>query len=189
MNLLILDNYDSFTYNLLQLVEEHGRYSYVLCKNDQIDIRQVNRFDKILLSPGPGLPNEAGILNELILNYAPQKSILGICLGHQAIAEVFGGQLIQLPSVFHGAQHQVEILDHQERIFRNLPTSFEVGLYHSWAVSPEKLPKSLIITAKSSKGIIMGLRHDTWDVKGLQFHPESIMTDQGRRIIYNWLDA
>jgi len=186
-SLLIIDNYDSFTYNLIQIVEEGGGYDWVIMKNDEIDFEAVNRFKKILISPGPGIPSEAGGLIKLIKQFAPDKSILGVCLGHQAIAEAFGGKLTKLADVVHGQKKKVIVHDKTEYLFKGLPEKFEVGLYHSWAVSLKQLPHCLQITASTSEGTIMALSHKQFDVKGIQFHPESIMTVHGKKIISNWL--
>jgi anthranilate synthase component 2 len=188
-SLLIIDNYDSFTYNLIQIVEEVGGYDWVMMKNDEIDFDAVKRFKKILISPGPGIPSEAGDLIKLIKLFVPGKSILGVCFGHQAIAEAFGGKLTKLAKVVHGQGKEVIIHDRTEYLFKGLPEKFEVGLYHSWAVSPKQLPHCLQITAKISDGTIMALSHKQFDVKGIQFHPESIMTDYGEKILGNWLNS
>ena len=185
MKLLIIDNYDSFTYNIVQLVEELGYSDFEIRKNDEISISAINHFDKILISPGPGIPSEAGSILQIIKKFSPSKSILGICLGHQAIAEAFGAHIFQMPRVVHGIAKRVTIVDKDEYIFKGLPLSFQAGLYHSWAVS--KLPRSLKTTALADDGTIMAIAHCEFDVKGIQFHPESIMTKFGRKIISNWL--
>ena len=185
--LLILDNYDSFTYNLVQLVEQHGGWHFDVCKNNEISIDQVADYDKILLSPGPGLPAEAGIMPEIFQHYASKKSILGVCLGHHALAEAFDGVLYNFKQAEHGIQRTVSILA-PDILFQKLPPTFEVGLYHSWAVQREDFPKELMITAISDKGVIMAIKHKTYDVRSVQFHPESIMTLYGRVILWNWLD-
>ena len=185
--LLILDNFDSFTYNLVQLVEQHGGWQFDVFMNDEINIDQVAEYDKILLSPGPGLPAEAGIMPEIFRNYASEKSILGICLGHHAFAEAFGGVLFNFKQAVHGVQRTVSILA-SDILFQKLPPNFDVGLYHSWAVQKENLPKELIITAMSDKGVIMAMKHKTYDIHSVQFHPESIMTPYGREILWNWLN-
>jgi anthranilate synthase component 2 len=185
--LLILDNYDSFTYNLVQLVEQHGGWDFHIQKNDGISLDAIEDYDKILLSPGPGLPSDAGIMPKLIEKYVSSKSILGICLGHHAIAEAFGGSLYQFLQPVHGVQRKTSIL-YDDIIFKNIPRTIEVGLYHSWAVQRESLPKELLITAISEKGVIMAMRHKKYDVSSLQFHPESIMTAYGRQMIWNWLE-
>ena len=184
---LLLDNYDSFTYNLLHLLRELGADAEVR-RNDQITLEEVARFDRIILSPGPGIPSEAGILLPLIRRYAPEKSILGVCLGHQAIAEAFGGRLENLSEVFHGVQTPIRVIQPAEKLFRELPTTFSVGRYHSWIVSRENLPDSLEVTAVDDAGYIMALRHRTYDVHGLQFHPESILTPNGKQLIANFLN-
>jgi anthranilate synthase component 2 len=185
--LLILDNYDSFTYNLVQLVEQHGGWDFDVIKNDEIDLEEVERYQKILLSPGPGLPKDAGIMPQILTNFAAKKSILGICLGHHAIAEAFGGQLYNFSQPVHGIQRKTSILE-EDILFKNLPNTIEVGLYHSWAVQKENFPKDLLITALSEKGVIMALRHKTFDLRSVQFHPESIMTAYGREMVWNWLN-
>lgn len=189
MKVLILDNYDSFTYNLAQLIEESDckRLTLDIAYSDQITLEKVANYDKILLSPGPGLPAEAGITCALIQHYAAQKPILGVCLGHQAIAYSFGGSLYNLPYVRHGLGQEIQISWQNTYLFRNLRPKLKVGLYHSWAVSPENFPPSLEITALSEEGIIMALQHQQYDLQGIQFHPESILTEQGQTIINNWL--
>lgn len=186
--LLILDNYDSFTYNLVQLVEQHGGWDFKVIKNDEIKIEEVEDYQKILLSPGPGLPSDAGIMPQILAAYAATKSILGVCLGHHAIAEAFGGSLYNFSQPVHGLQRKVSILE-DDILFKNLPNSIEVGLYHSWAVQKENFPQELLITALSEKGVIMALQHKSFDVRGVQFHPESIMTAYGKEMIWNWLDG
>jgi anthranilate synthase component 2 len=186
MKILILDNYDSFTYNLVHIVRELN-YDYDVYRNDKIALEEVEKYDKILLSPGPGIPDEAGIMKALIRTYAPTKSILGICLGHQGIAEVFGASLFNIPKVLHGVTSQTSVEDKGEILFRDLPTTFQVCHYHSWAVSPESLTPDLMITARNTDGMIMGIRHKKYDVRGLQFHPESIMTPEGPKMLANWL--
>ena len=191
MKILIFDNYDSFTYNLVHVVEKiiHGKVD--VYRNDKIALEKINDYDKIILSPGPGLPNESGLLLPLIREYASSKSILGVCLGHQAIGEVFGGSLINLSTVYHGVATNIEIK--QERtfskndVFNNLPGEMEVGRYHSWIVSKENFPAELEITAEDAKGYIMALRHKTFDVQGVQFHPESVLTPLGEKMMRNWL--
>jgi len=186
MKILILDNYDSFTHNLVLMVATLSGIRPDVRRNDTITIEEVAAYDKILLSPGPGLPAEAGILCALIERYAPSKSILGICLGHQAIGQVFGATLQQLDTVYHGVATRVERLQ-QDDLFEGLPPQFEAGRYHSWVVAREALPACLEVLAADAGGQIMALRHRSYDVKGLQFHPESIMTPAGRQLIHNWL--
>jgi anthranilate synthase component 2 len=184
--ILVIDNYDSFTYNLVHYLEDlNGDVTVV--RNDEFDLEEVKNYDKILLSPGPGLPNEAGLLKQLIQTYAPTKSILGVCLGLQAIGEVFGGQLRNLEKVYHGVATKVQIQVNDENLFDGLPNEIEVGRYHSWVVDPSDFPDSLQITATDSNGEIMALRHKTFDVKGVQFHPESVLTPDGKKILENWL--
>ena len=185
--LLILDNYDSFTYNLVQLVEQHGEWDFDVIKNNKINLEEVHDYQKILLSPGPGLPSKAGIMPQIISSYCSYKSILGICLGHHAIAEAFGGELYNFNQPVHGIQRTIHILEN-DLLFTNIPSHIEVGLYHSWAVKKEKFPDDLLITAISEQGVVMGIQHKTFDVRGLQFHPESIMTAYGKEMIWNWLD-
>lgn len=190
MKVLLLDNYDSFTYNLAQLIEENVSTSLQLdiVYNDQIDLGMVNQYDKIVLSPGAGIPSEAGKMLALIKEYASSKSILGVCLGHQAIAEAFGAVLVNLPQIYHGLAYMAELVA-EDYLFEGINKHFEVGLYHSWAVSWEHLPDCLEATAFSPHQILMALRHKTFDVRGIQFHPESIMTPCGAAIISNWLRA
>jgi len=186
MKILVLDNYDSFTYNLVQMIEEIVIEKVDVFRNDQISLDDVDRYDKIILSPGPGIPEEAGILLDLIKKYAPTKSILGVCLGQQAIAEAFGGSLINLSEIYHGvATESTKVSEH--RIFQNLPDMLEVGRYHSWAVNPEDFPEELEITSIDKNGMIMSLKHKIYDVHAVQFHPESILTPDGKQILENFL--
>jgi anthranilate synthase component II len=187
MKILVLDNYDSFTYNLVHIIRALGHQPDVY-RNDKILIEDVNRYDKILLSPGPGIPDEAGIMKALIKTYASSKSILGICLGHQGIAEVFGAQLYNIPDVLHGVTSTATVTDSEEVLFKNIPSSFQCTHYHSWAVKVNSLTPELKVTATNNDGLIMGLRHVKYDVKGLQFHPESVMTPEGPKMIQNWLN-
>lgn len=184
--ILVIDNYDSFTYNLVHLLQELGQ-EYEVIRNDKFDIDYVDQFDKILLSPGPGIPEEAGLLMDVIRKYAPTKSILGICLGQQAIAEVFGGKLFNLPKPLHGVSSGIIVKDKREKLFQNFPTDSKIGRYHSWAVEAESLPESIQITAVDENGIIMAITHKEYDVRGMQFHPESVLTDNGKLLIANWL--
>lgn len=188
MKILVLDNYDSFTYNLVHILVElgYGETTDVF-RNDKIDIGEVGKYDKILLSPGPGLPNEAGIMPELLKRYSPSKSILGVCLGHQAIGEAFGGKLFNMPVVLHGVANTTFRTDAVEPLFDGLPVSFKVCRYHSWSVVAENLPADLIVTSKDADGNIMSMRHKTHKVRGVQFHPESILTEHGIQMISNWL--
>ncbi|PWK70864.1 anthranilate synthase component 2 [Mucilaginibacter oryzae] len=187
--ILIIDNYDSFTYNLVHLVNELGLECEVW-RNDQFAIEEVEAFDKIILSPGPGIPSEAGLLLEVIEKYAPTKSIFGVCLGQQAIAEAFGGQLHNLNQPMHGIATPIKVTDSEEVLFAGLPENFKVGRYHSWVVSESGLPGSLHITAiDEADNSIMALSHKEYDVRGVQFHPESILTEYGKEMMQNWLKA
>lgn len=185
-SILLLDNYDSFTYNLLHVVKELGATQVEVFRNDEIALEEVERFDKIILSPGPGIPEEAGLLLPVIRKYAATKSILGVCLGHQAIGEAFGAALENLTDVYHGVQTPVSILK-EDVLFKGLGREIAVGRYHSWVVSRENFPDCLEITAESREGQIMALRHRSYDVHGIQFHPESVLTPQGKEIIRNFL--
>lgn len=188
MKILVIDNYDSFTYNLVHLLNELDHDAEVW-RNDKFELDEVEQFDKILLSPGPGIPSEAGLLLKVIERYAATKSILGVCLGQQAIAEVFGGELYNLEKPVHGTATNIVIKDTEEVLFRGLENGFKVGRYHSWAVKSENLPSELIITAEDEKGVMMALRHRDLDVRGVQFHPESVLTQFGKEMIKNWLDG
>ena len=188
MKILVFDNYDSFTYNLVHLIEKITHGKVAVFRNDEIPLEKVADYDKIVLSPGPGLPAEAGLLEPLIKEYAAQKSILGVCLGHQAIGEVFGASLINLSTVYHGIATPIQILDKQSNILKNLPEEIEVGRYHSWVVSDIDFPEELQITAIDRNGYIMGLQHKKYDVQGVQFHPESVLTPLGEVILKNWLE-
>lgn len=186
--ILLFDNYDSFTYNLLHILKELGA-DVEVHRNDKISLEEVDRFDKILLSPGPGIPEEAGILLPLIRRYAPTKSILGVCLGEQAIGEAFGATLINLTDVHHGVCSDIRVTA-KERLFAGLESGFRAGRYHSWAVSRDNFPDCLEVTAEDmEEKQIMALRHRTYDVRGIQFHPESVLTPKGKIIIENWLKA
>src|SRR5690554_4192150 len=187
MKILVLDNYDSFTYNLVYIIRELGYTSQMdIYRNDKISLQEVENYDKILLSPGPGLPCDAGIMPELIKTYAPNKDILGICLGHQAIGEAFGGSLNNLTEVVHGVATKVNV--QEDPLFMGLPMSFTIGRYHSWVIDEGTLPEELRVTAKTPDGQIMGVMHKKYKVRGLQFHPESILTDHGKTIIQNWIN-
>ena len=188
MKILVLDNYDSFTYNLVHAVKELGNNEVEVRRNDKITLEEVREYDKIILSPGPGIPAESGILLDLIKTYAKEKSILGICLGAQAIGEAFGGQLENMPEVFHGVDSTVEVIA-PDKLFAGLEKTVEVGRYHSWIVSREGFPKSLQITAVDADGRIMALAHKEYDVRGVQFHPESVLTPQGKQMLRNWLST
>jgi anthranilate synthase component 2 len=185
MKLLIIDNYDSFTYNIVHAVKQLG-YAVDVRRNDKITLDEVDAYDKIIISPGPGIPSEAGIVPEMLKRYAPTKSILGVCLGHQAIGECFGATLLNLPKVYHGIQTPVHVTK-DDYLFAGLPDTFHVGRYHSWVVDTVNFPDTLEVIAEDSTGSIMALRHKTYDVRGVQFHPESILTPDGLTIINNWL--
>lgn len=191
MKIVILDNYDSFTYNLVHLVEKILQQKIDVVKNDEWILDRFQEYDKIILSPGPGIPEEAGILIPLIQKYASSKSILGVCLGHQAIAQAFGGTLINLDDVYHGVATPINIqhstFSIQHNIFKDLPEKIQVGRYHSWVVSKENLPSEFKITAVDDNGYIMALQHQNLNITGVQFHPESILTPDGEQIMTNWL--
>jgi anthranilate synthase component 2 len=185
--ILIIDNYDSFTYNLVHLVNEIGLQCEVW-RNDKFNIDDVDAYDHIILSPGPGIPSEAGLLLDVIEKYAPTKSIFGVCLGQQAIAEVFGGTLYNLKQPMHGIATPIKVTDRQEKLFTGLPESFKVGRYHSWVVDGNDLPEVLSVTAiDEADNSVMALRHKEYDVRGVQFHPESILTEYGKEMMKNWL--
>lgn len=186
MKIVVIDNYDSFTYNLVHYLEDLDCEVTVL-RNDEFELEEIDAFDKILLSPGPGIPDEAGLLKDVIKKYAPTKSIFGVCLGQQAIGEVFGGQLTNLDKVYHGVATEVTLTQPDEVLFRDLPEKFNVGRYHSWVVDNENFPTSLEITSVDENGQIMSLKHKTYDVRGVQYHPESVLTPQGKQILKNWI--
>jgi anthranilate synthase component II len=204
MKILVFDNYDSFTYNLVHLVEKITHEKVDVYRNDQLPLEKVRDYDKIILSPGPGIPEEAGLLLPLIKEYAPSKSILGVCLGHQAIGEAFGGKLVNLSTVYHGVATKIQIVSRESSVvskspqsrlptpdsralFEGLPDEFEVGRYHSWIVSDEGFPDELEVTARDENNYIMALQHKKYDVQGVQFHPESVLTPDGEKILQNWL--
>jgi anthranilate synthase component II len=199
MKILVFDNYDSFTYNLVHLVEKITNEKVDVFRNDEISLEQVNVYDKIILSPGPGVPSEAGLLLPLIKQYAATKSVLGVCLGHQAIGEAFGGTLINLSKVYHGVATPIHRVSHPQRVthlvngrpsvLSGLPDEIIVGRYHSWIISDENFPEELEVTARDENGYIMALQHKTFDVQGVQFHPESVLTPDGETILRNWLKA
>ncbi len=183
--ILVIDNYDSFTYNLVHYLEDLGA-EVVVKRNDQLLLEEVEPFDKIVLSPGPGIPDEAGLLKEIIAAYAPSKSIFGVCLGQQAIAEVFGGSIVNLEQVYHGVATPITIVA-KDILFEGLPETMEVGRYHSWVVQPE-LPDELMATSFDENGQLMSLRHRKYDVCAVQFHPESVLTPHGKKILENWIN-
>jgi anthranilate synthase component 2 len=187
VKLLVLDNYDSFTYNLVHLIEKVSDIPFEVIRNDKISLEAINSYNKILLSPGPGLPKHAGIMPELIKRYSSSKSILGVCLGLQAIGESYGATLKNLDTVFHGISTPINIIA-EDDLFKNCPTSFMVGRYHSWVINNLSLPHELKITSVDADGNIMALKHNTFDVRGVQFHPESILSEYGETLIKNWLE-
>ncbi len=189
MRILVFDNYDSFTYNLVHILRELGHGSAMdVIRNDKLSLDQVSVYSKVLLSPGPGIPSEAGIMPELIARYGAEKSILGICLGHQGIAEVYGARLYNMSEVLHGVASKVSITDMHDPLFEGIPAELEVGRYHSWAVLPETVNGDLKVIATYNSREVMGLRHRKYDVVGLQFHPESVLTEHGKQIIKNWVE-
>jgi anthranilate synthase component 2 len=196
MKILVFDNYDSFTYNLVHLVEKIMHQKVEVYRNDQIPLEKVKEYDKIILSPGPGIPEEAGLLLPLIKKYASSKSILGVCLGHQAIGEAFGGKLVNLSTVYHGVATPIKLKTKipisigtkvKNGLFEGLPDEFEAGRYHSWIISDENFPDELEVTARDENNYIMALQHKSYDVQGVQFHPESVLTPLGEAILRNWL--
>ena len=186
--IVVIDNYDSFTYNLVHYLEDLD-CEVTVFRNDEFEMDELQQFDKILLSPGPGIPDEAGLLKNVIKTYASSKSILGVCLGQQAIGEVFGGTLINLEKVYHGVATNIKITNTDDVLFKDLPNEFEVGRYHSWVVSNDDFPNDLIITSVDENGQIMSLKHNKFDVRGVQFHPESVLTPNGKKILENWIDS
>lgn len=186
--IIVIDNYDSFTYNLVQIVEKLTGARPDVHRNDEITVEAAGRYDKILISPGPGIPSEAGICIDLIRTYAASKSILGICLGHQAICEAFGGRILNLTTVYHGIASPVRIKAPDDPLLKNIPGIIMAGRYHSWVVSKKHLPECFTVTCEDENGIIMGITHRDFDVRGLQFHPESVLTEKGPEIIKNWLN-
>ncbi|WP_297338139.1 aminodeoxychorismate/anthranilate synthase component II [Algoriphagus sp.] len=188
MKILVLDNYDSFTYNLVYIIRQLGYGDHMdVFRNDKISIEDVAHYDKILLSPGPGVPSEAGIMPELLQRYSAEKSILGVCLGHQAIGEAFGGSLINLSEVLHGVASAVEV--EKDLLFEGIPNTFPIGRYHSWVIDESTLSSNLEVIARTPDQQIMAVRHKQFAVRGVQFHPESILTENGVRIIQNWLES
>ena len=185
--ILVLDNYDSFTYNLVHYVEANPNYEVDVFRNDEISIDAVDEYKTIILSPGPGLPKDAGILNEIVKRYSPTKKILGVCLGMQAIGEVFGGTLMNLKQVFHGIATPIQVSDKDDPLFNGLPESFSIGRYHSWVIANDNFPEELKITSVEENGHIMSLKHKQYAVYGVQFHPESILTEHGKELINYFL--
>ena len=188
MKILVLDNYDSFTYNLVHALKELTNDTVDVFRNDKISIEDVGNYDKIVLSPGPGVPDEAGILKELIATYGATKSIFGVCLGCQAIAEVYGGKLLNMNKVYHGVATPIKVTDKNDISFKGLPEEFEAGRYHSWVVSADHIPVGLKVSSVDYEGNIMALYHTEHDVRGVQFHPESVLTPEGIKIIANFLN-
>ena len=186
MKIAVIDNYDSFTYNLVHYLDDLGAEVTVF-RNDEFELKELESFEKILLSPGPGIPDEAGLLKDVIKTYAKTKSIFGVCLGLQAIGEVFGGTLTNLEKVYHGVATKVSKTE-DDFIFNDLPNEIEVGRYHSWVISNENFPQNLIITSKDENGQIMSIKHSVYDVRGVQYHPESVLTPHGKKILENWLN-
>ena len=189
MRVLIIDNYDSFTYNLVHLVDGIMNEPPCVVYNDAVSLADIPQFDAVIFSPGPGIPDEAGLTKAVIKAYGDTLPMLGICLGHQAIGEVFGATLINLPSVFHGIATPVTIVESSNPLFKHIPETISVGRYHSWALDSTTLPNQLIPTVLDRSGINMGIRHKEWNIQGLQFHPESVMTPLGRTIMENWLNS
>jgi len=188
MKILVIDNYDSFTYNLVHYIERVLKEPVEVKRNDRLELSDVKPFDKILISPGPGIPDEAGLTKAIIKTYGPEKSILGVCLGHQAIAEVFGGTISNMNQVYHGVSSMMKQTVKNEYLFEGVPADFEAGRYHSWVVEKDTLPEKLEITALSEEGLVMAIRHREYDVRGVQFHPESVLTEYGGLMILNWLN-
>ena len=186
--ILVIDNYDSFTYNLVHCIEKLTGILPSVFRNDEIAIDEIDKYDKILLSPGPGIPSEAGICLQVIRHYASHKSILGICLGHQAICEAFGGKILNLSTVYHGIASPVKIKAIDDPLLKNIPSIIMAGRYHSWVISKKHLPECFTVTCEDENGIIMGIGHRSFDVRGLQFHPESVLTEYGPDIIKNWVE-
>lgn len=186
-NILVIDNYDSFTYNLVHYLQDLG-CEVTVKRNDKLSLEEVDDFQKILLSPGPGIPNEAGLLKPIIERYGSSKSILGVCLGQQAIAEVYGGQIENLNKVYHGVSTSIKRVNEDEVLYKDIPMELEVGRYHSWVVSKD-LPSELIATSLDENGEIMSLKHKDHDVRAVQYHPESILTPEGKRMLKNWVES
>ncbi len=186
VKILLIDNYDSFTYNLVEVIRQQMPEVQVnVIRNDKLELEDVAAYDKVLLSPGPGVPKDAGIMPELIKYYAPTKPIFGVCLGHQAIGEAFGSELLNMKSVLHGIQTQIDLYDHY--VFEGIPSAVNVGRYHSWLIDESTLSQELRITARDKNGQIMAIAHKTYDVSGVQFHPESVMTPEGAKMMRNWI--
>lgn len=187
MKILVLDNYDSFTYNLVQYIERVVKQPVEVRRNDRISLEEAGEYEKILISPGPGIPVEAGITLDLIREYASSRSILGVCLGHQAIAEAFGGSIKNLDTVYHGVSGEMKQIIPGDYLFEGVPEVFDAGRYHSWVVQRDELPGELEVTVENDEGYVMALRHRKYDVRGVQFHPESVLTEYGGKMILNWI--
>lgn len=187
--ILVLDNYDSFTYNLVHYIESSGKYDVEVFRNDEISLDEVDRYETIILSPGPGLPKDAGILKAVIKKYASSKKILGVCLGMQAIGEVYGGKLENLAQVYHGVSTQLSVIDSNDVLFKGLPESFNIGRYHSWIISSKDFPEELVVTSQDENHQVMSLRHKEFKLYGVQFHPESILSEYGKELISNFLSV
>ncbi len=188
-SVLLIDNHDSFTYNLAQLLKEAGACVLTVLKYDEIKIEQVDAFDKIIFSPGPGIPSEIPFMGDVLREFSSSKSILGICLGHQAIIEYFGGKLLNMQKVVHGIRSEVALIEPVDSLFKGIPSHFFAGLYHSWVADKEHLPDELRISCQSRDGLIMGISHRELDIRGVQFHPESYMTEYGMTMFRNWLEG
>lgn len=189
MKILILDNYDSFTYNLVHMVEDITNKMPDVFRNDEISIEEVGEYDLIMLSPGPGIPDEAGILKDVIRTYAGKKPIFGVCLGLQAITEVFGGEIINLDEVFHGVATKMKVTDENATIFKDVSETFLAARYHSWSASDKNFPSDLVVTARDEEGGIQALEHKIFPISAVQFHPESILTEVGEQIVRNFINA
>lgn len=188
MKIMVLDNYDSFTYNLVHYLRELSHLDIDVYRNDEADIEKLGEYDKILISPGPGVPADAGITVDLIRRWAPEKSIFGVCLGCQAIAEAYGGSIRNLERVFHGVATYMRVTNTDDRIFKDVPENFTAGRYHSWVINEEDLPEVIAVTARDNQDQIMAVTHSEYDLKGVQFHPESVLTRYGKNMISNWLN-
>ncbi len=187
--ILVIDNYDSFTYNLVHAIKKITGQQVDVYRNDEISLEEIEKYDKIVLSPGPGIPEEAGLLLDIIKEYAPTKSMLGVCLGHQAIGEAFGGELHNMNRVLHGIATPIKLTENKSVLFNELPETFDVGRYHSWIVKSDNLPECFEVTSYDADGLIMSIRHKKYDVQGVQFHPESVLTPMGEKMIENWLNS
>lgn len=187
-DILVIDNYDSFTYNLVHYIEQLTGSRPEVFRNDELSLEEVGKYKKIVLSPGPGVPSEAGIIIDVIRKYGPTHSILGVCLGHQAIGEAFGGSLINLDKVYHGISSKINVIMASDPIYRGIPSSFNVGRYHSWVVARESIPDCFSITSEDETGMIMGMSHKQYKVYGVQYHPESVLTEHGLKLMENWLN-